>query len=208
MGRPLLNVGWLGEGQPFPTGETTVEFRQKLLDFCRDERAVLLGHGFHTCELCAPWRGRWPGVLPDLGEAWEWVGCEGGFAGLAVVEEEGGFEGVGSEAGSVGEFVLGVDFGEGGAAEGVVGGEFLADEGHGVARAGEAAPGEDGAIFLLGLDDVGAAGVIEDENMGLATSGAPGNDEEIWSRTSSSKGVPRSSGGRIEAGSLSTARKV
>lgn len=54
MGKLVLNVGWLGGGQPFPAGETTAEFQQKLLDFCQDEYVVRLCRGFHVCELCNP----------------------------------------------------------------------------------------------------------------------------------------------------------
>jgi hypothetical protein len=47
-----INVGWLGEGELFPTGETSQEFKAKLFEFCLDEYLVNIARGFHTCELC------------------------------------------------------------------------------------------------------------------------------------------------------------
>ena len=93
----------------------------------------------------------------DLSEAREGLGGEV----TVVVDEGGGFQGGGFEAEAVGEFVLGVDLGEVGFSEEVEGGEFFSDEGHGAGGAGETAPGEVGAIFFFGFDDVGAAGVVE-----------------------------------------------
>jgi hypothetical protein len=45
-----VNIGWLDRRQPFPTGETNVEFRAKLLQLCR--RRVKRTRGFHCCDFC------------------------------------------------------------------------------------------------------------------------------------------------------------
>jgi hypothetical protein len=49
-GLPTLNVGWLENGQPFTTGETSKEFQEKLREFCQPEYKVLATRGFHECE--------------------------------------------------------------------------------------------------------------------------------------------------------------
>ncbi len=55
-GEPLaphpLNVGWLSDQMPFEKGETSQDFRDKLLKFCADEFIVNLARGFHVCEFC------------------------------------------------------------------------------------------------------------------------------------------------------------
>ena len=48
-----LNVGWLSNGIPFPKGETSQEFKDRLFQFCLDEYVVHIARGFHVCELCA-----------------------------------------------------------------------------------------------------------------------------------------------------------
>ena len=47
---PLLNVGWLEVGHPFPTAEPEPEFVRALLRCCR--RPVTTYRGFHVCDLC------------------------------------------------------------------------------------------------------------------------------------------------------------
>ncbi len=49
-GLPTLNVGWLENGQPFTTGETSKEFQEKLREFCQPEYKVIATRGFHVCE--------------------------------------------------------------------------------------------------------------------------------------------------------------
>ena len=45
-----VNIGWLDRRHSFPTGETTAEFRAKLLGIC--QRGVKRTRGFHTCDFC------------------------------------------------------------------------------------------------------------------------------------------------------------
>src|SRR5438034_4414453 len=45
-----VNVGWLDSRHPFPTGETSAEFRARLLGLCR--RRVKRTRGAHRCEFC------------------------------------------------------------------------------------------------------------------------------------------------------------
>lgn len=47
-----LNVGWLSSAEPFAKGETSLEFKEKLFQFCLDEYVVHIARGFHVCELC------------------------------------------------------------------------------------------------------------------------------------------------------------
>jgi len=58
-GTTALNVGWLSSKQPFTTGETSYEFRDLLLRFCRDSHVVHIARGFHVCELCNVSSARW-----------------------------------------------------------------------------------------------------------------------------------------------------
>jgi hypothetical protein len=46
----IVNVGWLDRAHPFPTGETTEEFRAKLGRLC--ERRHKQTRGFHPCYFC------------------------------------------------------------------------------------------------------------------------------------------------------------
>jgi len=50
---PVLNIGWLGAGQPFETDITSQEFRDHLFQFSSSENFVLLERGFHICEFCS-----------------------------------------------------------------------------------------------------------------------------------------------------------
>jgi hypothetical protein len=45
-----VNVGWLEKSEPFPTGQTSEEFRTRLLELCG--RPVRQTRGIHTCSLC------------------------------------------------------------------------------------------------------------------------------------------------------------
>jgi hypothetical protein len=47
-----LNIGWLSDLYPFPQGETSHEFQEKLFAYCLDEFVVKIARGFHVCELC------------------------------------------------------------------------------------------------------------------------------------------------------------
>lgn len=46
----VLNVGWLGERQPFQTGPTPTAFRDALEALC--DNRIGLHRGFHVCEYC------------------------------------------------------------------------------------------------------------------------------------------------------------
>jgi hypothetical protein len=52
LGLQLVNVGWLDENKPFPKGETSLEFKAKLFEFCLDKYVVHIARGFHTCQFC------------------------------------------------------------------------------------------------------------------------------------------------------------
>jgi len=62
---PAYNAGWLDASVPFPTGEASSAFRQKLLATCRPQYVVRLYRGVHTCQFCpepetpvyVPWEG-------------------------------------------------------------------------------------------------------------------------------------------------------
>ena len=53
-GQRMLNVGWLGAGEPFATGPFPAELLACVLDLCRS--SVNRTEGFHECELCPPTR--------------------------------------------------------------------------------------------------------------------------------------------------------
>ena len=46
----VLNVGWLGEGEAFPSGDTPANFRERLAELCA--HPILLHRGTHVCEFC------------------------------------------------------------------------------------------------------------------------------------------------------------
>ncbi len=48
-----VNVGWLAQGHPFPTGATTPELRARLALFCAPEHLVNQTRGFHVCQWCS-----------------------------------------------------------------------------------------------------------------------------------------------------------
>lgn len=61
---PALNVGWLARSHRYEKGDTTPEFRAKLLEYCRQPSQ--LSHGGHECTLHGPvrilkevWAGLW-----------------------------------------------------------------------------------------------------------------------------------------------------
>jgi hypothetical protein len=49
-GLEIVNVGWLDEGNNFPTGESPREFQEALLELCKDP--VFLHRGTHACWFC------------------------------------------------------------------------------------------------------------------------------------------------------------
>lgn len=49
-GLEILNIGWLDEGQPFPTFPTSEAFRNALLELC--EHPIIKHRGFHGCWFC------------------------------------------------------------------------------------------------------------------------------------------------------------
>jgi len=48
---PALNVGWLERSQPYPRGETSQAFRDKLRYLCLTRRSHVM-RGFHRCPFC------------------------------------------------------------------------------------------------------------------------------------------------------------
>ena len=48
--RDVLNIGWLGEGNPMPIGETSREFHDRLAALC--ENCIGKHRGAHCCEYC------------------------------------------------------------------------------------------------------------------------------------------------------------
>ena len=66
----VLRVGWLGEGQPFQTGETSAAFQAALSELCND-KAILFCAGHHACEICpdASWRDPYYHEMGN-GEIW------------------------------------------------------------------------------------------------------------------------------------------
>jgi hypothetical protein len=46
-----VNVGWLDGAEPFSTGETSGEFRERLLEFCLQGHDFNLTRGPHSCNL-------------------------------------------------------------------------------------------------------------------------------------------------------------
>jgi hypothetical protein len=51
--RPMpRNIGWLSIDMPYDKGDTSQEFKDRLLEFCRDEFIVHIARGFHACEFC------------------------------------------------------------------------------------------------------------------------------------------------------------
>jgi hypothetical protein len=44
------NIGWLDRWHPFPTGETSAEFRSKLERLCQNR--VKRTRGFYSCDFC------------------------------------------------------------------------------------------------------------------------------------------------------------
>lgn len=49
---PILNVGWMEQPHPLPTGAVPAGFREKLTTFCARERLVHLTQGVQACDLC------------------------------------------------------------------------------------------------------------------------------------------------------------
>jgi hypothetical protein len=45
-----LNVGWLDRTQPYPQGETSEEFQDRLFEFCQSP--VMVTRGVHQCSFC------------------------------------------------------------------------------------------------------------------------------------------------------------
>lgn len=46
-----LNIGWLDGDEPYPTGETSDEFKERLLEFCFEDHTFNLTRGSHACNL-------------------------------------------------------------------------------------------------------------------------------------------------------------
>ncbi len=59
LGLQPVNVGWLDENKPFPKGETSLEFKAKLFEFCLDKYVVQIARGFHTCQFCGVSEHEW-----------------------------------------------------------------------------------------------------------------------------------------------------
>ena len=54
--RTVLNIGWLSDREPFPRGDTSAEFREKLKELC--QHPIHRHRGFHECDLCPAGRAR------------------------------------------------------------------------------------------------------------------------------------------------------
>lgn len=50
---PVLNIGWLSPSEPFETGITSQEFKNRLHKFCSHQNIVMPTLGFHVCEFCS-----------------------------------------------------------------------------------------------------------------------------------------------------------
>lgn len=48
---PHIAIGWLDMSQPFTTGHTTDEFRQKL-EYLTERKSVMHYRGWHECQWC------------------------------------------------------------------------------------------------------------------------------------------------------------
>ncbi len=46
-----LNVGWLDPSHPFPAGQTSAQFKQRLLRLCQSDNEVVRTRGAHICVL-------------------------------------------------------------------------------------------------------------------------------------------------------------
>jgi hypothetical protein len=60
-GTTALNVGWLDDAHPFPTGEPPEHFVQRLGALCV-EHPVARTRGMHWCELCSEEQADYPVV--------------------------------------------------------------------------------------------------------------------------------------------------
>lgn len=58
-GNNALNIGWLSDRDPFPKGETSRAFRDRLYEYCLDPYVVNICRGFHACELCKMTHEAW-----------------------------------------------------------------------------------------------------------------------------------------------------
>lgn len=74
----LLNVGWLSLTEAFDTGETSIEFREKLFRYCLDENIVKVMRGFHECEFCGLSFSEWDKNHPDYGNNARWMSIGNG----------------------------------------------------------------------------------------------------------------------------------
>lgn len=52
-GSRAVNIGWLSRECAYPKGETSDEFKARLLLFCQDHNIVHVARGFHACDLCS-----------------------------------------------------------------------------------------------------------------------------------------------------------
>jgi hypothetical protein len=52
-----VNIGWLDIEHPYPQGETSVEFQDRLTRFCEYPPEQFVTYGFHPCEFCGKVRG-------------------------------------------------------------------------------------------------------------------------------------------------------
>jgi len=75
---PVINIGWLSNGEFFVIGETSLEFREKLHRFCLDENIVLTMRGFQNCEFCGLSWEEWGEKHPSYGENAKLMGVGNG----------------------------------------------------------------------------------------------------------------------------------
>jgi hypothetical protein len=64
----VLNIGWLGAGNPIPTGDAPAVFVEVLALLC--SRPTRLHRGFHTCEFCRKERGNGQIRVCNAGGLW------------------------------------------------------------------------------------------------------------------------------------------
>ncbi len=91
VGLTPVNVGWLGYGRPFTQGQTSQEFKDRLLGFCSDKYVVHIARGFHVCELCDVTLDQWYDEDKDdhskYGAGTEWMSI--GDGEIRVIGEAG-----------------------------------------------------------------------------------------------------------------------
>ena len=68
-----LNIGWLSVSEEYVIGETSLEFKEKLRQFCLDENVIKIMRGFQECEFCGLSSTDWARTHPSYGENSKWM---------------------------------------------------------------------------------------------------------------------------------------